>query len=361
MYQYDDATAVASLPVPAAPGIAGYFTDGNPVTAMPATILRSDYMNMVMMELLNIVTAAGIAPSKTTYNQVLLAIEELIEARTGNYVLDTGIANAYVIALNPAIAAYVNGLVVRFKVVHANTGACTLNAGGGAIALVNDAGGALVANDLPAGTIVTAIYDSATVAFLIAAHVPSQLTLLANGRSPGDLFDHAGTAAPAGSLACPTAPTNVSVGTYTALAQSTGITWGNGATTAAGAFAIGTAYVIVTIGTTDFTLIGAASNTIGAVFTATGAGAGTGTAASSFGLPYFPPDYVSVQANGNVGTETTGAVIAHTHSGNWNTPGIFNTGTNQGGMNGTPGGTTNSTGGSANLAAGARVLKCVKY
>ena len=50
------------------------------------------------------------------------------------------------------------------------------------------------------------------------------------------------------------------------------------ATITAGAFVIGTTYVIKTLGTTDFTLIGALSNTVGAAFVATGAGTGTGTA-----------------------------------------------------------------------------------
>jgi hypothetical protein len=46
----------------------------------------------------------------------------------------------------------------------------------------------------------------------------------------------------------------------------------------AGSFAIGKRYKILTVGTTDFTLIGAADNNIGTQFTATGAGTGTGTA-----------------------------------------------------------------------------------
>ena len=46
----------------------------------------------------------------------------------------------------------------------------------------------------------------------------------------------------------------------------------------AGAFVIGTEYTIVTPGTTNFTLIGAADSDIGTVFTATGVGTGTGTA-----------------------------------------------------------------------------------
>lgn len=47
----------------------------------------------------------------------------------------------------------------------------------------------------------------------------------------------------------------------------------------AGSFVINRAYIIQTIGSTDFTLIGAASNTVGLEFTATGVGSGTGTAA----------------------------------------------------------------------------------
>jgi len=46
----------------------------------------------------------------------------------------------------------------------------------------------------------------------------------------------------------------------------------------AGGFVIGVTYVIASIGTTDFTAIGAASNTVGVVFVATGVGSGTGTA-----------------------------------------------------------------------------------
>ena len=51
--------------------------------------------------------------------------------------------------------------------------------------------------------------------------------------------------------------------------------------TVAGSFVTGTTYQILTVGDTDFTAIGAASNTVGLQFTATGAGTGTGTASSS--------------------------------------------------------------------------------
>ena len=61
----------------------------------------------------------------------------------------------------------------------------------------------------------------------------------------------------------------------------------------AGSFNIGTTYTIVSIGTTDFTLIGAASNTVGISFTASGVGTGTGTASSvNFGGTGIQPNVV---------------------------------------------------------------------
>jgi hypothetical protein len=50
----------------------------------------------------------------------------------------------------------------------------------------------------------------------------------------------------------------------------------------AGSFVIGNVYTIVSVGTTNFTLIGASSNTVGVRFTATGAGTGTGTARNTY-------------------------------------------------------------------------------
>jgi hypothetical protein len=46
----------------------------------------------------------------------------------------------------------------------------------------------------------------------------------------------------------------------------------------AGSFVVGKSYTIRSIGTTDYTLIGAVANTVGVLFTATGVGSGTGIA-----------------------------------------------------------------------------------
>jgi len=54
----------------------------------------------------------------------------------------------------------------------------------------------------------------------------------------------------------------------------------NRKTVTAGSFVVGTEYTIATIGTTNYTLIGAAANTVGLNFTASGVGTGSGTAYS---------------------------------------------------------------------------------
>lgn len=58
--------------------------------------------------------------------------------------------------------------------------------------------------------------------------------------------------------------------------------------TTSGNFVSGFKYMILTVGTTDYTLIGASSNAIGVIFTATGVGSGTGTAVEV--LPYITDD-----------------------------------------------------------------------
>lgn len=58
-----------------------------------------------------------------------------------------------------------------------------------------------------------------------------------------------------------------------------------GPTIVAGEFKPGSWYSIATTGTTDFTLIGADSNTVNGLFRATGAGTGTGTATLGYSTP----------------------------------------------------------------------------
>jgi len=66
------------------------------------------------------------------------------------------------------------------------------------------------------------------------------------------------------------------------------------ATVTAGSFVVGRRYTILTVGTTSFTAIGAASNTVGVQFIATGVGAGTGTATDAGNLLDYEPLNASI-------------------------------------------------------------------
>ncbi|MDB5822154.1 MAG: hypothetical protein JWR21_858 [Herminiimonas sp.] len=76
MFRIDDPSAAPALPAPEAAGTEGYFTEGNPgVTA--ASLVRASFLNMIQEELRAVVVAGGLTPSKTTYNQLLLALQAL--------------------------------------------------------------------------------------------------------------------------------------------------------------------------------------------------------------------------------------------------------------------------------------------
>ncbi|MBR8030782.1 hypothetical protein [Burkholderia vietnamiensis] len=83
MFRIDDATASPSLPAPEAAGSEGYFTEGNPATGTPATKVRGSWLNMLQEELCAILAAAGIARSKTTYNQVNSALQKMYSPVVG--------------------------------------------------------------------------------------------------------------------------------------------------------------------------------------------------------------------------------------------------------------------------------------
>ena len=75
----------------------------------------------------------------------------------------------------------------------------------------------------------------------------------------------------------------------------TNVTTNNAVT--AGSFVATTSYTILTAGTTDFTLIGAADSVVGTVFTATGVGSGTGTAYPGNGITWAGDYFVNFRKN----------------------------------------------------------------
>lgn len=77
-----------------------------------------------------------------------------------NYAADTGAANAYVVTLSPAIAAYTIGQQILFKATAANTGASTLAVNGLTATFIKKrVTEPLAANDILAGMMCLVVYD----------------------------------------------------------------------------------------------------------------------------------------------------------------------------------------------------------
>lgn len=94
-----------------------------------------------------------------------------------NYVVDTGIANAVVVAMNAAITVLPDGLEVRIKILNANTGATTINVNLiGAVSATHPDGTQLVANELLAGQIATFNYSLAQNRFQYAQSLTAPVT-----------------------------------------------------------------------------------------------------------------------------------------------------------------------------------------
>lgn len=94
-------------------------------------------------------------------------VQSLIESRLSAPITATGTVNAYVVALTPAITVYTGKVAFSWTSSTANTGASTLNAGGGQKQLLLPNGTPLVAGDIAAGAIVSVVYDELLGAFVV--------------------------------------------------------------------------------------------------------------------------------------------------------------------------------------------------
>ncbi|MDP9893225.1 hypothetical protein J2W32_001470 [Variovorax boronicumulans] len=128
MFGIDDPTAVAVLPTPELPGTPGFFTEGNPALGQAATYVRASWLNALQQELLNILTAAGVTPSKTTYNQLLTSLNTLYKGRLLRTLVYTRIAGVQNVSINGAAptttgaGTYVPGAGATFILAEAQGG-----------------------------------------------------------------------------------------------------------------------------------------------------------------------------------------------------------------------------------------------
>jgi hypothetical protein len=106
-----------------------------------------------------------------------------------DYAADSGSANAYVVALSPALAAHVAGMPIFFRAANANTGASTVNINGlGAVAIRKYGLAALEAGDIAAGQIVGVIYDGTYYQLIGTQNFGHSLASSGYQRLPGGLI-----------------------------------------------------------------------------------------------------------------------------------------------------------------------------
>jgi hypothetical protein len=77
MFGTDDPSSTSSMPALGTAGTSGFYQPGNPLTNLPATTITLDHMNIITSELLNLVTSAGLTPTKATLTQVTTAVQTL--------------------------------------------------------------------------------------------------------------------------------------------------------------------------------------------------------------------------------------------------------------------------------------------
>ena len=128
-----------------------------PTDLAPATLAKSADINAIT------------AVVGTAFNKLPTELE--LKTGTINYAVDTGTANAYLVALPYAPASYTDGLSVVFKALNTNTGASTINVNGlGAKTIRLSDDHVVYAGDITAGSSVTLRYSSTTGYFHVAAN-----------------------------------------------------------------------------------------------------------------------------------------------------------------------------------------------
>jgi len=110
--------------------------------------------------------SAGDTALATQYNNLRLDILQ----RAGEYILTTGVADVYTLAVDAAIVAYTDGMTVQAQIHAAGTGAGTINVNSIGAKTIQLNRAALRSGDLPINSVVTLRFDSVDDVF----HILSQ-------------------------------------------------------------------------------------------------------------------------------------------------------------------------------------------
>lgn len=142
-------------------------TTGTQITPTPDTGCTGLYV-ITVAQGATTVTAGNIA---TYANAPFLpqgGIVDGIQRNTMRYAADTGVANAYVVNINPGILTLSDGMEVNFKAANANTGSSTLNVCAlGAFPVLNKFGQTLISGEIASGSHVTVKWSATASSWFI--------------------------------------------------------------------------------------------------------------------------------------------------------------------------------------------------
>lgn len=111
-------------------------------------------------------TSAQGAESDSTATTVTAHLADYVKQVP--YAVDSGTANTYAVALNPAPTVYVDGMAVAVKITNASTGASTLNINAlGVKPILDSLGNAITSGGLKAGLIYSFRYNATTGNFIV--------------------------------------------------------------------------------------------------------------------------------------------------------------------------------------------------
>lgn len=145
----------------------------------------------------------------------LLPDENKLQRGTVNFAVDTGTANAYVVALDASITTYTDGLQVVFRPLNSNTGTSTINLNGlGAKSIRLTDSNPISAGDISAGAVIDVRYSTATGFF----HLTPNSAIYAN--DAGVSADAAAASASAASASASAASSSASSASSSASAAS---------------------------------------------------------------------------------------------------------------------------------------------
>jgi hypothetical protein len=126
------------------------YVNGNPTTGTMGSIPPAASIEFPQREIVGLIGACGFTPD----NADLLQLAKAVQSGLLNFAVDTGTANNYQIAVNPALLASKPGNRWYVKIANTSTGPSTLNVNGiGAKPIVYGNGDPLITGDLTAGGI----------------------------------------------------------------------------------------------------------------------------------------------------------------------------------------------------------------